>query len=183
MAGGLRCDDVEVRRIRSDEGGDLRCARLAALADAPHAFASTFERELRYPDQRWSDFAHSHAAGDDDAMFAAVTAQGRWVGIAGGFRRPEQPECVHLVSMWVAPPARSTGIGRRLVTAVVDWARAVGARRVELWVTEGNEPAQRRYEREGFVVTGDVTPLPSDPCRDEVRMRLELDGPGAASSD
>ena len=76
--------------------------------------------------------------------------------------------------MWVAPSARSGGIGRRLVTAVVDWARTIDADRVELWVTDGNEPARRLYARHGFVVTGDVTPLPSDPCRHEVRMRLRL---------
>jgi hypothetical protein len=48
-------------------------------------------------------------------------------------------------------------------------------RRSGLWVTRGNEPAQRLYQSIGFRVTGEHQPLPSDPCKDEVRMVLGLD--------
>ena len=61
-----------------------------------------------------------------------------------------------------------------LVGAVLDWAAAAGARTVGLWVTRGNDRALRFYERAGFTVTGDVQPLPSDPCKDEIRMVLQL---------
>ena len=49
---------------------------------------------------------------------------------------------------------------------------------VELWVTRGNDRAVRLYESAGFRATGDHQPLPSDPCRDELRMRRRPgDGP------
>ena len=48
------------------------------------------------------------------------------------------------------------------------------AERVELWVTRGNDPARHLYESMGFVETGDHQPLPSDPCKDEIRMVLAL---------
>jgi ribosomal protein S18 acetylase RimI-like enzyme len=41
-------------------------------------------------------------------------------------------------------------------------------------VTHGNDRAQRFYERTGFTVTGDVQPLPSDPCKNEIRMIRRL---------
>jgi hypothetical protein len=33
----------------------------------------------------------------------------------------------------------------------------------------------RLYEATGFRLTGDYQPLPSDPCKDELRMRRALD--------
>jgi hypothetical protein len=47
---------------------------------------------------------------------------------------------------------------------------------VTLWVTGGNLPAQSLYRALGFVETGDYQPLPSDPSRQETRMRLSLSG-------
>ena len=57
-------------------------------------------------------------------------------------------------------------MAKALVAAVVEWADAP----VELWVTHGNDDAQRLYAAAGFTVTGDHQPLASDPCKDEVRM-------------
>jgi GNAT superfamily N-acetyltransferase len=82
-----------------------------------------------------------------------------------------------LVGMWVAPPHRGTGVAADLVAAALGWAADAGVHRVALWVTRGNDRAQRFYERCGFAVTGDVQPLPSDPCREEIRMVLALGGP------
>jgi hypothetical protein len=31
------------------------------------------------------------------------------------------------------------------------------------------------YQRAGFALTGDYQPLPSDPCRDELRMDLVVE--------
>lgn len=93
------------------------------------------------------------------------------VGLVGAYReRVEQPH-VELVSMWVAPAGRRCGTGRLLVQAVLDWAHETGADAVELSVTVGNVAAQRLYERMGFESDGGYQPLPSDPCRNELRMR------------
>ena len=64
---------------------------------------------------------------------------------------------------------RRRGAGRALIEAVLDFA---GDRNVTLWVTCGNEPARTLYESMGFEATDTVQPLPSDPTREEVLMRL-----------
>lgn len=166
--------DFSVRRIQPDEGRRYRDIRLRALADAPSAFGSTVATESALTDTDWTARATRSARGPDSAFFVAETAGGEWVGMAGGFRQDDPPDTVHLVSMWVAPDCRRTGLGGRLIDEVLGWARAGGARAVELWVTRGNDSAASLYRRIGFIPTADYQPLPSDPCREEERMRLVL---------
>ena len=108
----------------------------------------------------------SNAAGSEHTAFFAFDG-GECVGLVGG-HQAETGDHVDLVSMWTAPAARGKGVGAALVDAVIEWA---DGRAVELWVTRGNDAALRLYERCGFVETGDHQPLPSDPCKDEIRMR------------
>ena len=162
-----------VRRIREDEGQSLRAVRLAALADAPAAFASTYDAEAQFVDEVWDGRARGGSTGGDLATFLAED-DGQVVGLVSGYRPDPAATTVELVSMWIAPAARREGIGRGLVAALVDWAAESGAGAVELWVTRGNDAAQRLYERAGFQTTDDVKPLPSDPCKDEVRMTRTL---------
>ena len=76
--------------------------------------------------------------------------------------------------MWVSPTQRRAGIAAKLVQAIVGWARETDATTVELWVTRDNDAAERLYEAAGFRPTGEHQPLPSDPCKDELRMRRVL---------
>jgi ribosomal protein S18 acetylase RimI-like enzyme len=165
---------VEISRITPDDGPELRAVRLAALADAPFAFGATLAEEAERTDAEWSDRARWGAAGAERITLLARLEQ-RVVGIAGGYRDQAGADEVHLVSVWTAPEARRSGLGRRLVGAVIDWAADTGASAVGLWVTRGNAPAQRLYESIGFLETGEYQPLPSDPCADEIRMTLQLD--------
>jgi ribosomal protein S18 acetylase RimI-like enzyme len=165
---------VDVRRIAPTDGAVLKATRLAALADSPFAFGSTYDDEVTRSDDEWLERARFAATGHARSMFLARTGQ-RVVGLAGGYREDDQPSSVELVSMWTSPEVRRSGAGRLLVSAVVLWAADTQATSVGLWVTRGNEPAQRLYEAMGFRVTGDVQSLPSNPCADEIRMLLDLD--------
>ena len=163
-----------IRRVTLEDLHVYREVRLRALQDAPTAFASTYEAELSRPAHAWVERLSQASAGNDRAIFLAFD-DSDCVGLVA---------CVEddlgadrqLVSMWVAPSHRGTGVATDLVDAVTSWAEEAGAHRIGLWVTRGNDRAQRFYERCGFSVTGDVQPLPSDPCRKEIRMVRELDG-------
>jgi GNAT superfamily N-acetyltransferase len=162
-----------VRRIHPNDGAALRDVRLAALADAPSAFASTYARESLLTTEDWADRARAGSAGSEQATFFAVADDGI-VGLAGGYRPEPTSSRVQLISMWTRPAVRRTGVGRLLVGAVLDWAKISGAHAVELWVTRGNVGAEGLYRAAGFVHAGDYQPLPSDPCQEEVRMRADL---------
>jgi ribosomal protein S18 acetylase RimI-like enzyme len=165
--------DVTVRRVRADEGAVLRVVRLAALLESPSAFGSSHAAEVDQPDGHWSSRASLGASGARVATFLAIVDQSV-VGIAGGYRFDPVGSSIELVSMWVSPAKRRAGIAAKLVQAVVGWARQTDATSVDLWVTRGNDAAVRLYEAAGFRETGEHQPLPSDPCKDELRMRLDL---------
>ena len=166
---------ITVMRIRPEDTDRYRAVRLGTLEDAPSAFATTLEEAQRFPDEVWRQRVSDAAGGPDSTLFLAVDAQGVDVGMVAAIRNTVDPSTAELISMWVAPSARRSGAGAELVRRVIEWASESGYRRVELWVTRGNEAAERLYRGLATTETGDVKPLPSDPCKDERRMRLELE--------
>jgi len=169
---------ARVRRIEPGEGPRLRDVRLRALGDTPSAFASSLGLEATRPPTAWDEDALVRSEGWTAATFI-VEDDGTWLGLVGAYRRADRTGVVELVSMWVDPVARRDGLGARLAAEVLEWAEAGGAQRVELWVATGNERAMSLYRRLGFASASDRQALPSDPCRDEVRMFLSL-APGDA---
>lgn len=157
---------MHVRQIRPDEWREYRAIRLAALAESPDAFGSSLADEQVFPDERWQERA---AGSTERAAFVALDDK-RWVGLAGSYLPGDPPADTELVSMWVDPIARGSGIGRALVEAVAAWAADRGLSTIGLWVTESNDAAIRLYERCGFTDKGERQPLPSNPALREVRM-------------
>jgi GNAT superfamily N-acetyltransferase len=82
-----------------------------------------------------------------------VELDGRAVGLVAGGDAIYTGAAV-MTSLWVDPSARGKGAGDLLVTTVVEWARRAGYKQLFLWVAEGNDFAERLYERNGFKRTG-----------------------------
>jgi hypothetical protein len=70
--------NLEVRRIRSEDGLNLRAIRLRALSDAPMAFGSTLAREEAFPESVWHDRAAGGASGTERTTFVAQEGA-QWV--------------------------------------------------------------------------------------------------------
>lgn len=169
---------VWVRQVKADDWELMRDVRLAALADAPSAFASSYAREARFTEEQWRGrisersvvfFAHDGSAGPGQASPGPAGPEP--AGLAGVYIEDTEPD---LVSMWVRPSARGLGAGEALIEAAADWTRARGYLALFLWVNESNGPARRLYERLGFTPTGETQPLPSDPALPELRMSRAL---------
>lgn len=151
---------LEIRRVQNDDWCALRDVRIAALADAPDAFATTHAEALARPDAWWIEWCARSAESGTQAMVLAWD-DATPIGMAGAYR--DDDGRWNVISMWVDPAARGRGVGRALLERVVGFAREQGAEELVLGVTDGNAAARTLYETYGFVDTGDSEPLPSNP--------------------
>ena len=143
----------DIHRIRPHEGLQFRDIRLRALADAPRAFGTTLAEAQAQTDAYWQQRAESSAV--SDTRFLAIASAGdEWVGVAGGMFDYDNSEVAEIISVWVDPEHRRSGMAAALVETVADWAGDRGAKQLHLWVTETNEPARRLYRRLGFAEMG-----------------------------
>ena len=84
---------------------------------------------------------------------------------------------LHFEALAVAPAARGLGVGSRLIEAMIDEARARGARKFGLRALSTNEQAIRLYQRYGFREEGrliDEIRLPDGSFAHDVWFALPL---------
>lgn len=160
---------TRIATLTEDDWEELQEIRLAALRTDPEAFGSTLAREELFREPHWRMRLRS------TPTLVALDDDGRAVGLVSVIQEPGSPEDDrHVVALWVRPEARRRGVGRELLVAICEVARATGARTVSLWVAAGNTGAARLYGALGFRPTGVVQALPSDPTRGEERWELVL---------
>jgi ribosomal protein S18 acetylase RimI-like enzyme len=143
---------IAVRPLAAHEWQLLRDARIQSLVDAPRQFGVTEEEARALPDGEWQAMVAEGEAGQLGHVVVATSGT-EPVGLAiierDRFERRQHRARVWAV--WVHRDFRGRGVGRRLMTALLDWARARGVVAVYLDVVVGNDPARSLYERLGFV--------------------------------
>ena len=109
------------------------------------------EQELFAPEP-WSERLFWSELGQLETRHYLVALQdGAVVGYAGLCDYPDE---AFVQTMAVAPAAQGSGLGARLLTALLEEAERRRQRVVSLEVRADNEPAQRLYARHGFVKSG-----------------------------
>jgi ribosomal protein S18 acetylase RimI-like enzyme len=157
-----------------------RLMRLRALTDSPSVFGSTFQREIAFSPQVWTQrlmnphqitFIATTSSSVDLIELPAdcetwnqpcqlkVTDQSLPLGVITCIQSFDNPEDARIVGFWVSPEARRQGIGKALIEKALDWAN----QRVEeqerfksvvLGVCKDNWAARGLYEKCGFTRAG-----------------------------
>jgi GNAT superfamily N-acetyltransferase len=149
-----------------DDWRMLRLARLAALQDSPHAFASSHARESAWRDSKWQRLFKTSTW--------VVAREGQdIIGLAKSVKRRWRPASRYVESVWVAPAHRRRGVLRALLYQLVETCRPTGVTELLLWVLVDNQAAHNAYLALGFVPTGKPHRLRSV-GRFEQRFRLEI---------
>lgn len=151
-------DPIELARIGPEDWREFREVRLASLAEAPDAFGSRYDEWADADEERWRSRL------TDVSLTIVARAGGRPVGVVSGAPSDGTdggPAGLELISLWVSPGQRGSGLTRRLIDAVVDEAAGQG-RRTFLMVRDDNLRAIRAYERAGFTDQGIPDGQPAD---------------------
>jgi GNAT superfamily N-acetyltransferase len=116
----------------------------------------------RVPDEAWRHgFAEANAVarekrGIHDQMLAAIRLPAAFATLSEGGQTlayglaVAERGMVGLFDIVTVPAARRRGAGRRLVSSLLAWGRAEGAKRAYLQVVATNAPAIALYEQFGF---------------------------------
>jgi ribosomal-protein-alanine N-acetyltransferase len=99
----------------------------------------------------WSELAHARGPRSTRRYLVAEEAGGGLAGYAGLAAAGDTGD---VQTIGVLPAHRGTGLGARLLSALLDEAAARGCREVLLEVRVDNAPAQRLYRRFGFTPVG-----------------------------
>lgn len=100
----------------------------------------------------WSRNAYQREITDNSyAHYLVMLAGGEVIGYGGMWVVLDE---AHVTNLAVAPAHRRHGYGRRLLSALIELATALGANRLTLEVRRSNRAAQMLYVRHGFVTCG-----------------------------
>jgi DNA-binding MarR family transcriptional regulator/GNAT superfamily N-acetyltransferase len=143
----LRHQDTDAGRVelRVPQPGDLGwiVERHGALYASTYGWDRSFEALVA---RIVADFANGHDAARERAWIATV--DGRRAGCI--FCVTNAPDVAQLRLLLVEPWARGRGVGSRLVSACLEFARAAGYGSIRLWTNDVLVEARRIYERAGF---------------------------------
>lgn len=159
--------------VARDSWRQFRDLRLEMLADSPKAFVETLDAASEQSDEQWQQRA-DEANSDLSCGFAAVDAEGRWIGI---MRARVYDSRVFLLGVYVTPSHRAGGVADAVLVEIERWAAGAGYDSLTLEVHELNERAQAFYRRRGFRATGETVPYPLSPDEWEIVMSKPLPAP------
>ncbi len=134
---------VEVRSAQVSDAYDVRDLWAAVAAEG-----EWIGTELPLRDD-WAERFISGVGAPNSTWFVAEADQ----RIIGGLFMSDDAGLAHL-GMAVADGYRGKGVGRALVTAGIDWARAQGCHKVALEMWPHNDRARRLYTWAGFIEEG-----------------------------
>jgi ribosomal protein S18 acetylase RimI-like enzyme len=144
-----------------DDVARVRALRLAALRDAPDAFAATFENESQFSPEVWRD----RLARIDVVTFVATLSSrndnSHDVGMLVLADARDDATTAWVYAVWVRPDARGCAVADALLAAALQRAHAAGRTRVRLEVGDHNVAAIALYRRAGFRPTGRRSTLPA----------------------
>ena len=140
---------MDIRELTAADAEIFRELRLRALQEEPEAFGSSWEEENARPLEQ--TVARLRAEGM--TAFGAFDADGNLVGMVRLFRHDgaKVRHKADIISMYVAPEVRGRGVGRMLMEAAIERARATpDVEQLLLAVNVTNAPARNLYLSLGF---------------------------------
>ena len=139
---------MEIKQLDVNFAGEYMNLRLEALRENPEAFSSSYEEESQGSIKKYEQRLQQETS----YTFGAID-NGDLVGIVVLVTEPHKKlgHKAEIVSMYVTPRHRRSGIGRLLMTEAINKAKTLGSiEQVNLTVNAGNLAAKKLYSSLGF---------------------------------
>lgn len=155
---------MEIAQARTEED-------LAAVAALFRAYAASLDVDLAYQgfEAELAGLPGKYAP-PDGRLLLARSANGAPIGCVA-LRPLDLPGCCEMKRLYVAPEGRGTGLGGRLVEAVIREAESAGYGEMRLDSLPSMGPAIALYRRRGFE---EMTPYYDTPVAGTVFLRRML---------
>ena len=141
---------LTIRHVQADEMDAFRRIRLEALRSDPSYFASSYKDWATLSVEEWRQRLQN-------PVFIAFR-DSEPVGITGLLqqRASKMAHRATIIMVYVRKSQRGTGLAKKLLDMVADYARNIGVLQLELTVSAENPAAIRFYLREGFSEVGRI---------------------------
>jgi ribosomal protein S18 acetylase RimI-like enzyme len=167
-------DTIAVRRLGPDDAATYWALRLRGLKEHPEAFTSSYAEEAT----RSPDFALRRLGAQSASHFWGAFVNGVLAGTMGLDFEPRQ-QSRHkgkVIGVFVPVEFTGRGLGRRMLQALTQDARANHLELLVLTVTANNQSAEQLYLSQGFTRFG-VEPMAikvAGQYFDKVHMAVKL---------
>jgi adenylate kinase family enzyme/ribosomal protein S18 acetylase RimI-like enzyme len=146
---------------------------LRALKTEPQAFGSSFSEMAQSPGETWQRRLQDVIDRKSHLLFARL--RGKLVGMVGAFQQEEdrQSSTANIYGMYVDSEARFQGVGKMLLSRLLQNLAESGVKRARLDVNTDQLAAKQLYLSLGFAVTGSKIQTLGD-GRQHLELGMEL---------
>jgi ribosomal protein S18 acetylase RimI-like enzyme len=136
-------DNYRIHTLSPEEWVQYKDIRLRSLQTDPYAFVATYEDTVAQDESRWKARLEK-----DPHVFLREIESDIIVGMAGGFSH--DGNLYTLNQMWIDPIARGKGLGKEVLSAIVNEVQQRGAKSIQLYVNVEQASAVALYQKMGF---------------------------------
>ena len=144
---------MEIRQLNPADAEEYLTIRLEALKDCPYAFASSYEEEKNQPAEKYKNRFDTPV---NSFTFGAFEGS-QLVGVVTLVKEQlfKLRHRANIVAMYIKPEERGNGIGKALVSNVIEKAQNLDAiEQIYLTVVTTNAPAKKLYSSCEFKIFG-----------------------------
>jgi ribosomal protein S18 acetylase RimI-like enzyme len=143
--------DVQIIQLQPHEWELYKNLRLQALKEEPQAFSSTYEGNLKEPDEMWKGMLELAVEGKVEWLSFAKQND-ELVGMVGAYSTDQK--FAKVIAVYVAKDSRGKGVARKLMEDLItNISKNKSIKKLYLEVNADQIPALNLYKNCGFIIT------------------------------